>query len=776
MLINKIWRTLWQYKAQFIAMIIMIAFGVGIFNGFNMEWVSLEDDLGRFFDETTLADYSIYIESDENTADEDKIFLPSDHVAILDSGLVTYATRTLSLEAAVKERDGDNLGIYVPEDAIVSGFVLDDTSEPFDSRSEDGVWLSSQYAAVNGFSVGDPITLLSGEYTLNGRVAGLVCGVDYLVCLRDENQRMPDYETFGYAYVSPRLVSEAVGTNYIFNQMNVTSDLDKATFIQEVENLFPSKTILIVAKEDTTTYIEAQLQIEEGQIMSRILPALFLAISVLTMISTMNRLTIKEKLQIGTLKALGFKNRQIITHYSIYSIVIGILGITPGIGIGYLVAGIIMNPQGTMGTYFDMPYWDIILPKTCWVVTALLLLLFASVGAISVGRLLHGPAAQALRPYVPKRIKPLLIEKLKLFRKAKFATRWNLRDVFKNKIRTTMSIIGVAGCMMMLVSAVGLKDTMNVYVDVYYNGALGYTTRIITSDGTSKDSDLALAEKYGGNYSGSVAIETEGVAASLDVYNIDTNVEHKMIRFISAKDESYLDVPTAGAYICERLSKKLNVNLGDKITVHSYGKKDSFELVVVGIMRAVTQSIAISADYAKEIGINHDVDVIYTSATISEIERVSGIKDIQDKQTIMNAFDNFMELINLIIEILLVTSIILGSTVLYNLGMMGYTERYKDMATLKVLGFKNKAIGGILISQNLWITIAGIIIGFPAGYLILDYLIDELGNEYEMVTSIGPATVFVSVLVTLGVSIVVAIIIARKNRNIDMVEAMKGAE
>lgn len=776
MLINKLWRTLWQYKAQFIAMIIMIAFGVGIFNGFNMEWVSLEDDLNRFFDETTLADYSIYIESDEDTADEDKIFLPSEHADLLDSGLVTYATRTLSLEAAVKEREGDNLGIFVPEDAVVSGFVLEDGSEPFDSRSEDGVWLSSKYAAVNGFSVGDPITLLSGEYTLKGRVAGLVCGVDYLVCLRDENQTMPDYETFGYAYVSPRLVSEAVGTNYIFNQINVTSDLDKVTFRQEVEKLFPSKTILIVAKEDTTTYIESQLQIEEGQIMSRILPVLFFSIAVLTMISTMNRLTIKEKLQIGTLKALGFKNRQIITHYSIYSIVIGILGIAPGIGIGYLVAGIIMNPQGTMGTYFDMPYWDIMLPKTCWVVAALLLLLFASVGAISVGRLLRGPAAQALRPYVPKRMKPLLIEKLKLFRKATFGTRWNLRDIFKNKIRTTMSLIGVIGCMMMLVSAVGLKDTMNNFVDVYYVGALGYTTRIITSDDSSKDSDLELAKKYGGNFSGSVAVEAEGISASLDVYNIDTNAEQKMIRFISSDDGRYLDVPTAGAYICERLSKRLNVDLGDKITIHSYGKKDSYEMVVVGIMRAVTQSIAISADYADEIGINHGVDIIYTSAAASEIERVSGIKDIQDKQTIMNSFDNYMELINLMIGVLLLTSIVLGVAVLYNLGMMGYTERYKDMATLKVLGFKNKTIGGILISQNLWITIVGIILGFPAGYMVLEYLIYELGNEYEMVTAIGPATVLVSVFVTLGVSIVVALIIARKNRKIDMVEAMKGME
>jgi putative ABC transport system permease protein len=142
----------------------------------------------------------------------------------------------------------------------------------------------------------------------------------------------------------------------------------------------------------------------------------------------------------------------------------------------------------------------------------------------------------------------------------------------------------------------------------------------------------------------------------------------------------------------------------------------------------------------------------------------------------MDSYDSYLELMNLMVGILIVAAIILGVIVLYNLGIMSYMERYRELATLKVVGFKDKRIGVILISQNVWLTILGIIIGLPLGALILKLLIVVMASEYELKMVIGVLTYIVSILLTFGVSFVVSLFVSKKNKKINMVEALKGAE
>ena len=142
----------------------------------------------------------------------------------------------------------------------------------------------------------------------------------------------------------------------------------------------------------------------------------------------------------------------------------------------------------------------------------------------------------------------------------------------------------------------------------------------------------------------------------------------------------------------------------------------------------------------------------------------------------MDSFDSFVEMMNMMIIILVLGALVLGIVVLYNLGVMSYTERYREMATLKVVGFKDKKIGQLLIGQNLWLSVIGILIGLPAGIGTLAYLLKALAGEYEMRMAISPQTVIISVLLTAGMSLLVGWMVSRKNRKIDMVEALKGAE
>lgn len=130
----------------------------------------------------------------------------------------------------------------------------------------------------------------------------------------------------------------------------------------------------------------------------------------------------------------------------------------------------------------------------------------------------------------------------------------------------------------------------------------------------------------------------------------------------------------------------------------------------------------------------------------------------------------------MMILILILAAIVLGVVVLYNLGVMSYTERYREMATLKVVGFRDRKIGKLLIGQNLWVTLLGVLIGLPAGIGVLSYLLSALAQDYEMKLVLGPLTYVLSIVLTFGVSLGVSLLVARKNRNIDMVEALKGAE
>jgi putative ABC transport system permease protein len=143
---------------------------------------------------------------------------------------------------------------------------------------------------------------------------------------------------------------------------------------------------------------------------------------------------------------------------------------------------------------------------------------------------------------------------------------------------------------------------------------------------------------------------------------------------------------------------------------------------------------------------------------------------------IMDSFVSFMKIMDTMIYLLVFGAMLLGTVVLYNLGVMSYTERYREMATLKVVGFKDRKIGSLLTGQNLWLSIIGIILGVPVGVLTLKYLMKALAGEYEVSAVIKPASYIISILLTLGVSLLVSLLVARKNKNIDMVEALKFAE
>lgn len=759
MLFKKLWRTMRLYKAQFLSMVIMIALGVGIFVGFNMEWVSIRENTTAFFDQTGFADYRLISEAGFSEEALEKL-------EALDG--VDAAARYLSVPADVVGFGGDSVALTVTTNPEVSGFVRM-AGAAYDAESTDGIWLSDQYAAANDIAVGDALTLRYKGLSIDGTVRGLIKSGEHMICVRDETQLMPDFSSYGFAYISPAMYEKATGMAF-YPQINVRSSLEKKDFIDRADAALGAAP-LVLTKDETVSYAGAKGETEEGQTMGSVLPVLFLLIAILTMVTTMHRIAAKEKTQIGTLKALGFRDKRILRHYTAYALLIGLLGAALGTALGYGVAWMIMNPNGAMGTYMDLPEWKLHFPWFCWLCIAVMLALLTLIGFLSVRKMLRGTAAEALQPYTPKKMKPLLIERAGLFQRLSFGARWNLRDCMRHKSRTAMSLIGIVGCTLLIVGSLGMRDTMLAFLDLYYDGATNYASRIYLAEDADEAQRNAVVAQYHGDSSASVSVQLEEKAVSLDIYDI----QNDFVRF-PALDGGYAALADDGALICKRISEEFALQPGDRFTVQRYGTDESYTLRVAGIVRSISENIVISRSYAQTIGLPFAADSVYTQTLKDGIAADGAIKSVQSKQMLMDSFDSFLELMNLMIVILVVAALLLGVVVLYNLGVMSYTERYREMATLKVVGFRDRKIGRLLIGQNLWLSAIGILIGIPCGIGVLDYLLNALAGEYEMRMSIRVSSIAISVLLTLGMSLLVSRMVSRKNRKIDMVEALKGAE
>lgn len=796
MLFKKLLRTMGQYKAQFISMIIMIALGFGVFIGANMEWVSIEKNTNRLFEETGLADYKIY-SSSAKTGGVTATFSENDLQKIKELDGVKDAARFFSVNADVTlvngekiktEKDGTGkdkiprAAITVTESENVSFFNVT-SGEAYDKAAADKIWVSDKFAEEKEIKVGDTLTFGAVQGVsepLEFKVAGLIKSGEYMVCVQDSTQLMPDYKMFGYAYITPaayKKICESAGLpSPLYAQINVRvnnfDDFTKQKFSDAV-NAALGKTMFILSKEESSSYALAHGEVEEGQTMGAVLPVLFLAIAVLTMITTMHRIAAKEKTQIGTLKALGYKNKRILAHYSSYALAIGIVGAALGIALGYGIAYIIMNPSGMMGTYMDLPYWKLHMPFFCVVVMIAVLFALTLIGFLSVKSMLRGTAADALRPYAPKKMKNLAIEKTKAWKKFSFGTRWNLRDVMRHKSRTLMSLIGIIGCTVLMAGALGMNDTMNAFLTDYYDKAMNYSSRIYVSS-ASEETVAEIAEKYAADASASVSVEIGDKGVSLDIYDI----KHDKVRFLDKKG-ALVPLRNDGAYLCRRIADEYKLKAGDTFTISPYGTDKEYTLKVNGVIYSSSESVAITNAYAEACGVTgYKTDSLYTSAVKNVLldDELTKNFEIQDKQSIVESFETFTGLLNLSVTVLIVAAIVLGVVVLYNLGVMSYTERYREMATLKVVGFKDKKIAGLLIGQNMWVTVIGVILGLPLAAGTLGYLVKELASEYEMRVVMGWKTFLISTLLTFCVSLVVSLFVAKKNKKIDMVEALKGAE
>lgn len=329
---------------------------------------------------------------------------------------------------------------------------------------------------------------------------------------------------------------------------------------------------------------------------------------------------------------------------------------------------------------------------------------------------------------------------------------------------------------MLLVCAFGLLDTMNSYLDWQFDKINNFEYKLALSNNCTEEELKDLEDLYGNATSQTLAIEFENG----DKKESNTVVVNDAEGYLRQTDhnKNYITLNDNGVYLTEKLAEKYNLKIGDEISWRILGNSTWYKTKIAGLNRdPQSQNINITRKYSEELGLEYKPDSLYTNADLSEVKTLAGVETIQSKQTLRNDMESMLNTTKTLVAILIAVSVILAYVIIYNLGILSFSEKQYQFATLKVLGFKNKQIKKIFIKQNIWLAVIGIILSLPLGYTMIDYIFKSaLSDAYDFPAIIKLPSYLYTTIGSFVVAVLVNVILAKKVKTIDMVCSLKGNE
>ena len=552
----------------------------------------------------------------------------------------------------------------------------------------------------------------------------------------------------------------------------------------EIANLEKPEWYLFNREDNSgyTTFLESATKIDS---IAAVFPLFFIAVAFLMCLNTMTRMIEEERTEIGIFTSLGISNFQIIFSYIFYVLIATIIGLLIGLSIGYTVVPHVLYNVYTQAyvipglkTYVNIPI--------CISIIEVCVITMSLVTFIAVTAKFKNSPANLLRPASPKSGRKVLLEKINfLWKRISFSWKVTIRNLFRYKKRIIMTLIGISGCTALLLTGFGIKDSISEIVEIQYGEIETYDAlAVLDNPVTEKSSEINefLSQNSISNplYAYMETLTFAANNKNIDVYSL-AFATNSIDKYFNLKDldGNDLELNDEGAIITEKIAKILNVNIGDTITLRD-NNNEIYVIKISGISKNyINNYVYMNTNYYNLVfgDISYNTIIANIGNHGDVLMNSNYFSNIQYTEDSMSMLQDIFDSMNNIVFLIIGFSSVLAITVLYNLTTINISERVREIATLKVLGFNDKEISMYVYRETIILTIFGIIIGLLLGIGLNAFVLTVAEtDEIIFAKEIHYLSYILAIVIMIIFTIVVQIITNFILKKINMIDSLKSVE
>lgn len=764
MLRRKLFRDMKQNAMQFIALIALCMLGVFLFSGIDSFALITQASNDAFFQDNRLAHFFVTLES----ADRHALAC----VRAMDGVSDVQARFSMDMDVDLPGDPKLNVTAFDGEMRINAPYILEGNAlSPTDRR---GCLLQEAFARERSLRVGDSITIEYQGMRYPLFIRGIVNSPEY-ISLSDG--MTIDFSQYGYILANAQAFAE-IPLTQITVLLEDGADEDAVRF--QIERALPTASIIDRRTHLSTARVESNAQMFRD--LSILFPLAAYAVAAMIVMTTLSRMVDKERLQIGTLRALGYSDKTIRHHYLCYAIVPSGIGSALGLVLGF----------------FALPrvFWDILFGQNeypcliyppisiqSWAIAALNVVISAAICLYTFHQSTKECTAALLRPKPPKAGERIFLERIApLWKRMSFNSKMITRNLLRSKARTAMSLAGLLCCNALLIASMGLQDSVKLTLNGHYGGTLNYDVA------AQLDRSAGQAESYERHLTAEraeCAMETAVTAASASAQRTTqlTVLGDAQQTFCLGDGFTHMALASSGAVLTEKLADTLGVSVGDTVTLRLPADDESFQLPVAALaVNNLNQGVYLSRSAWESLRKgNFTPTAIYLKApTAQTLEKLNAMDEVIDMDYMTDQREEaflYLNSVAMVFSILTIIALALAFVICYNMGLINFAERTREYATLKVLGYHQKEIRRLILSENLLITVLAIALSITPGVGFTNMILSLVESEsMRYAVTVTEKSIAAASAITLGFSIFIQLLLTRKVRGIDMVEALKSVE
>lgn len=554
----------------------------------------------------------------------------------------------------------------------------------------------------------------------------------------------------------------------------------------------------LLDRNDNVSYADYSDNAGSIGAIGEVFPMLFFLVAALVSLTTMTRMVEEQRTQIGTMKALGYSQAVIAGKYIFYAMSATVSGSLVGLLIGQkFFPFVIITAFGIMysvNSCIQIPYqWGLAL-----LASGLVVLCNLAATLSSCLKAFRSVPAALMRPEAPKQGKRVFLEYIPfLWKRMNFTQKAAIRNLFRYKKRFFMTLFGVGGCMSLLLVGLGLRDSIMRIGDIQYDHIQLYDGMLVM-DMEAEESEIEKLLQniedheeiayHASIYMKSIDVSTKEGTLSGYLCVAEDSASFEKLVMLQDEAENVYHLGSSGIILTEQMAQNLGVSIGDSVELKN-GDEGSVTAVVDGIVQNyIMHYIYMSGDcYEMLYGETPEYSTVFYSMTEEDMERekevgeelltspaVYAINYISDNR---RNIDEMLMVLNMVVGILIVSAGLLAYVVLYNLNNINITERRRELATLKVLGFYDMEVSAYVYRENVILTLLGIVVGMGLGKALHQFIIQTLKiNQIVFGKDIFASSYLIGALLTIGFACFVNYIMYHKLKEINMVESLKSVE